>query len=539
MTWQTGTSTDHIDLLNQLREIATSDHVSAVVVNAGGTGYVVGDILTVAGGTSTHTATIEVLTVSTGAVATVRIKTGGAYTADPTLTANAVTGGTGSSCTLDLTMTATGWTVVRESEEVTAAAINSGGTGYTVNDVLTVVGGLGDGVTDAVVAATITVDTVSSGVITAVTVTTGGHYEEPISPTTAVTVTGGTGTGATFDLTFAVLTDAEKILVMEGTAGGAGDDVTVAIKTFNTASGFNTAYNWMLLGLQDFSAALTLQDQSNVSPGLATSGSGPVVVTEDTTQGAYVPLKDDDGFPMDFWFSITDRRIVGVVKLETAIITHYASFYLGFLNQFGTAAERPYPIYVSGCQSRYNAFFADAAPKLMSGITELYGGSSEDGPGWYRRHSSSAWVEVRNGGHTESSGTRAISTGDGHLYPTGKPDVQPTGADRIVADNADFDWQEMIQMGSAVSPVLELRETPGSPDDVRPLIPCAVLYTDGTAPGDFEIQGELDNVFWTSIAGGSPSVGSEDSFAFDGDVYSIFQNGNRANVYSFMVIKED
>lgn len=113
--FQTGSATGHIDLLEQLRDFVSSDHVSAAVINAAGTGYVVGDILTVAGGTFFVAATVSVETVGGGGdVTSVKIRQSGGYTADPTLTGNAVTGGTGTGCTLDLTMTFTGWTVERD-----------------------------------------------------------------------------------------------------------------------------------------------------------------------------------------------------------------------------------------------------------------------------------------------------------------------------------------------------------------------------------------------------------------------------------------
>src|SRR3990167_9693995 len=69
--------------------------ISAVAaVAAGGTGYTAGDILTVVGGTGTA-ATIKVLTVAAGVVATAVVQTGGAYTVLPTVTPATVTGGTG------------------------------------------------------------------------------------------------------------------------------------------------------------------------------------------------------------------------------------------------------------------------------------------------------------------------------------------------------------------------------------------------------------------------------------------------------------
>ena len=71
-------------------------------------------------------------------------------------------------------------------------SIIDGGTGYTVSDTLTVQGGTGT-------AATLTVDSVSSGVITGASVNTEGDYD--VAPTNPVSVTGGTGNDdATFNL---------------------------------------------------------------------------------------------------------------------------------------------------------------------------------------------------------------------------------------------------------------------------------------------------------------------------------------------------
>ena len=71
---------------------------------------------------------------------------------------------------------------------IATIAIGAGGTGYTANDVLTLVQAGGG------TQATVRVDTVSSGVITAVTLLTGGSGY--VAGSTYAT-TGGTGTGGT------------------------------------------------------------------------------------------------------------------------------------------------------------------------------------------------------------------------------------------------------------------------------------------------------------------------------------------------------
>lgn len=79
---------------------------------------------------------------------------------------------------------------------VGSVAIVAGGTGYTLNDLLTVAGGTTDS------AAVIKVTAVSSGVVTSAVIVDRGIYTT--LPTSPAAVTGGTGTGATFNLTSAV-----------------------------------------------------------------------------------------------------------------------------------------------------------------------------------------------------------------------------------------------------------------------------------------------------------------------------------------------
>lgn len=112
-----------------------------------------------------------------------RTATGSAYTSAPTCTVSAPTTAGGVQATATSLM------------GINVLGIVSGGTGYTVGDTLTLVGGTGT-------VATLTVSTVSSGVITAVTVGSFGSYS--VVPTNPISVTGGTGSSATFTSTWAV-----------------------------------------------------------------------------------------------------------------------------------------------------------------------------------------------------------------------------------------------------------------------------------------------------------------------------------------------
>lgn len=88
---------------------------TATIVNAG-TGYVVGDILTISGGTKTTAGTLKVMAVGGGgAITTIRVESAGVdYTVNPGNPVS-VTGGTGTAATFNLTFTG-----------VTSGSANSG-----------------------------------------------------------------------------------------------------------------------------------------------------------------------------------------------------------------------------------------------------------------------------------------------------------------------------------------------------------------------------------------------------------------------------
>ena len=123
--------------------------------------------------------------ISNGGTVTAITRTalGTGYTTPPTWSASAPTTAGG--------VTATGTTTLALQGVPT---ITSGGTGYTVGDTLTLVGGTFGS------AAQLTVSTVSSGVITGVTLLQGGNAYTAV-PTNPISVTGGTGSSATFTTT--------------------------------------------------------------------------------------------------------------------------------------------------------------------------------------------------------------------------------------------------------------------------------------------------------------------------------------------------
>jgi hypothetical protein len=182
----------------QFNIASTASAVNYVQVTGGATTKAVflsaqGETNTSLGITTKGTGAIDLaagtggVNISNGGTVTgvTRTNIGSGYTSIPSVAVSAPTTTGGVQATASANMFLLTQTIV------------SGGTGYTVGDVLTIAGGTGT-------PATLTVSTVSSGVITGVTGTTSGLYSA--TPTNPVSVTGGSGSGATFNLTYGVNT---------------------------------------------------------------------------------------------------------------------------------------------------------------------------------------------------------------------------------------------------------------------------------------------------------------------------------------------
>lgn len=159
---------------------ATVYTVSALAVNAGGTGYAVGDTVEATGFKAT------IATVSSGVVTGVTIQSTTTQTADPTATGVATTtNGSGTGLTLNVTATAS----QESSGGVASIAVSDGGTGYSAAPIVSLTGGGGTGATAVAV--------VSSGVVTAINVVSAGtgYTSAPTVVITAQTVPSGAPQG--------------------------------------------------------------------------------------------------------------------------------------------------------------------------------------------------------------------------------------------------------------------------------------------------------------------------------------------------------
>lgn len=536
MTVNSGTATDYLDLLDQLIEVVTSRHLDTIAINAAGTGYVAGDVLgiTNTGSTRTHDAQIEVVTVGGGgSISTARIYRGGAYTVDPsTVTGNAATGGTGTGATFNLTFAPTGWTELARESVAVSATVAAGGTGYSVGNDLTLVGGvLAPGGSPA----TFNVDSVSSGAVTAVSMLTAGDYE--VYPTNAVltSVSPAGGLGCTLNVTWADKSG-DTIVVLRGDAG-ASLDPFVGIKTYSNETdetGGNTVYNWALFAFPTWSSLAALHNQANVSDGFAVAGDG-TLTTSSSGDGAFVPLKAADAFDINWWIFATGRRVHLIARVEGASTTHYAHASFGLLNPFGISTELPWPGYVAGSSDRKRVWYRDTS-SIFGGLSDVI--QRANGP-FFCWAPEGVWLNM-NCAVLASNQATTPSYNQGNVTP--RTAVWPLGSSNVHSDSNDQIWQLAPSAGfdtldiTPAAGATEIYRTPNSGGDLFPLYPVTLVQHD-SATGFFRALGELDGVFWFHLGGSGAS--SEDRITQGGLAFTVFQNGTRVQPYSFLVIQED
>lgn len=571
MAWIQGTATDYRDMLDQLIEIATSDHVDTVAIVSGGTGHAVDDLITITDGTSTHSAVFRVTSVAGGVIDGIQIEQGGAYTVDPDLTATTAwsTSGSGVGATFDLTMESEPWTVTFRAQEAVSATIADGGTGHSVNDKLTldmtgggILGATGE--TYYGVAPVFNVDSVSSGVVTAVSLDTAGHLEQVpdvdgvTGGSQANTTSGGSGIDCVLTVTYQDVGSSQEDVVLLSAPGESGtEDILMAIRTFqdDDVTGFDTVFNWQMFALVEYNSALALHAQNNISPGADPSNGE--IEHGSNEGGAYMILKENDADPdIEFWMSVTNRRLILVCKVEGPATTFYPSMYMGFLNEFGTDAEQPYPIYIQGSSSRHNSRWTDSIIGRITGLSDCYmangtiSGNSPAtrGPGFFRAETgATVWAEFKNFACNDTGfPTRTTSGTKFHgVYPAFNPTLQPETDDQITnaTSTNGIDFENIFPAtGAPGTPDLLLRPTPNTGDDVRPMIPLTVITTrtEGSNPTTREYQywGEMDNCYWISASDASTNLTSEDIQKVGDERYWIFQNGNQSEVFNYLALKQ-
>ena len=518
MAFIVASAADTWALADLISEAAIGISLQSVgAIAAAGTDYVVGDQLTLSGGTSTVAAVVEVLTVNgSGGVLTVHIRNAGIYVAGPASPVS-TTGGAGTGCTLTCTFGDNGWTRVRAINVAGAAqsaTVAVGGTSYVVGNILTLSGGTGH------TASTFRVATVSSGVVTAVTLVNAGSFST--APGNPVSTTGGAGTGCTLTVTFGG-TSAEREVVLVGEGDAGTDEIYCGYITARDT----TNRQLEIMGFTGHDPALPIFDQ----PGMSLSS-----VDQNQLSGSYCPTHDAT---MDLWISVKPRRIVFVYLASNL----YGSAHMGFLDPYLTSGNWAYPLYICGQSARFldginpsgvfghvgspNGFTAFTSAQYLAGAGQL-------------RDSSGSWIQIRNSVRTgSSSGVEIRSTEGGGVFPYFRFDYTTTDDLNFPDSTGGFNSQNdtpFSGIGTDVGqPDFTIEPTPDSGGDIYLRYPCTVIYAT-RIPLDIRIFGDVVGVF----AINSGNILAPQNRIREGlEFFMVFGGGVQTGIKSLWCLKEE
>lgn len=528
---------DYRDLLTDLVAAATSQGVATAARNAGGTGYAVGDILSYTHAGAFHPLYVEVTKETAGVIDAdgLRIVSSGAF-----------------------------------SNRIATVAVNSGGTGYSADEIVEIQGGTSRCkgkakvlTAPAGVVATIELFEAGSGKDRAgaytVAPTLTGAATVGVGPagfggnddlTVDVTMTGltgltglaltavtGSGINATVDITLAEagmsvdsrntndasansLTD-EKEVTLVGDASGKTNKPYLHFRTETGTSGIDTRYGISCEASIAHNPAIAVTSQ----PGFKKCG--------------YILCDENQDQAMRWWFSIDGFRIAGVVDINPqATVTddgEYMQFYSGFGDSYALETEDPYPFFLGAAGDSLN-IDPSVQSTSITGLAEC-ASPGGDPPMFYYRSETGSWVAVEN---SDNGGTGATNHG---MFP-----VQefPLGGDAIAEFGpVNFESIAHLARGSATRRLLPV---PGTTPQHLP-IPLIVVSKQGGASQDDQdtIRMQLRGCFWvsgsndsaadlTNFSEGKVEVGSDPTTS---DRYRVFHQHVNHKVFHYVGFKED
>lgn len=486
-----GASQDqHIRMLRVIADAITSINVASVSIVAGGTAYVVGDVVTMTStgaGTVitqagiTMTARFIVTSETAGVVDGLKIESCGAYSTAPDVTATSIatTGGTGTGLTIQVT--------TQVPYELTPVAA---GSSYVVGDIITVTDFTGS------VDPTFRVTAVTGGAVDTLSQETLGTFAFDEAPITTSATTGGTGTGLT--VTAAKIgwktqtrddvddeTDFE--FIVRGT-NLAGSDPYWGAKTFISGG----SAQWGMLGATGYSDTDTFENQPG-GWGTKHVGEPPV-----TGSGMRVALRTSGTF--ELFLSIKPRRIIGVMRSAPAAIPFYAGLFSPFV--LDPANQYPLPMYVAGTHKRdgediTDNFSNNTAPmatfchhgsnneqtalRWIDGTWKFTGaGVSSSSEEFYLFPYHAAVIAINTSQRPNND-----SEAEAPNVATGAGTIQPTHDADMIGDNA---FNSAVTTGQGSVAPLPF----GTGNQTQLLVPFTVINDIG---GIAQVVGELEGVF--------------------------------------------
>jgi len=532
-------ATDYRDLLTKLVQFSCSQHVATVAVNNGGTGgtYVVGDIVELQHASAHLYARFEVTTVSGGQITGLRIVDSGAYAQQAT-SATVSAGGSGYAVGDILQvqggssrMPAKFQVATLSGSAVATVSLFEGGGVYSStpsNPAATV--GVGPSTFAGNDACTLTVTYQSIVGTTGLAVTGGGGTGATVDITLAETGWAVDDRDTNDRLYNSV--DGEKEVCLVGDAAGKTNKPYIGFGTFTEDDGVNDRYIVTIYGMTSHNPLLDF-DQSNQflgSPGAWGQSRPYILCSENQVQN------------MDFWFSADDLRVCGVVNINPGAANtddgEYMHFYAGFVDTFATETEDPYPMYIFA-SGRTPNIDPSASTANITGLSELLAPSGQSIGSYFYDVQASGWQQVRNSQNTANQLQDTVMSPCCRIREINGS----TDADNIVSDNV-IRYDNGVGSTNRSSPSRRLRPVPGTTDLHFPF-PLTIVHRPGgsalNANEDRPI-GQLRGCFWvynTDDTGSTITNFSEDYITIGSDRYRVFHTHVQRQLYHYIALKED
>lgn len=227
-------------------------------------------------------------------------------------------------------------------------------------------------------------------------------------------------------------TDGEVYLT--GPGSDTADEIVVGIRTYRNAG--NNIFGLEICGYTAFDDTLTFDTMPGKSP------------------AARVALDDAS---MSCWFWVNSRRVMALARVGTSdILLHF-----GFIQQFGTRSQYPYPLLVAGSVSDATKNFQvnDYSHSCLPDPCETAA---------YLRWVDGTWQQHRNFvGSTASRATARVTTGN-VVWPQRNPVTSADGANNGSASGNEDALFETYN--SSTTPVVSNTEI-----DVVPMFPTVLM----------------------------------------------------------------
>lgn len=535
MAFQKFTSSGYRDTLDLAVSFATSQHISAATINAAGTGYVAGDILTISHAGATLDATIEVLTVGgSGEVVTVRLRNRGAF-----------------------------------SNRVATVAVNAGGAGYSVGEVATISGGT---FTEQ---AKVEVTSVSGGVVDGVAVYEyGGAYSVAPGSTGAATVGVGPSTfggddALTVDITMTGLIGTSAIAATGGTGSGASFDLTLAPTGWETIHDRNDYAGGVRDGEREVVLSKDRSPNQDILLGFRTYVTGapeqrwgikpcgfagynplidydsqalPIAGTDLSSTNPHMPFVEGSH---DVWLRVDEFGFVWGTKVVDVLSTVYMSAFQGLLVPFGTTSENPYPMVITGFT--YASTTRPNQNELMTGLATLICGAPNAGSNPIARlyrASNQTQAPIANWEDANNTPSRVAATAI-KLTPLGSVRLRsdPDAGDyNETTDSTNFRAGLSNSSDTLGVSTIPLYPTPNTGGDLFCLLPLTVVDdadASYSSPTD-RVVGEIAGACWVpGWKNDGTSIDPEDTIEnADGVVVHALPSSQLTEPYAFTGIEE-